>query len=293
MKRIIILKGIPASGKSTYAKKLVSENPGMYKRINRDSLREMLDANHFSKGNEKFIVKTRDFLIKEALLAGKHVIVDDTNLYDKNQERIAEIASEYTNETGHAVKVEVKLMEIDVEEAIRRDAAREKSVGREVILRMDKQLKTKEKLKNEYVKQNENLPKAIICDLDGTLSLITNRSPFDGSKCEQDLPNVPIVNLVKNYQKLGYKILLLSGRDGQYKPETESWLQKHEVNYDALWMRNPKDKRKDSIIKEELYRNEIENKFYVEFILDDRNQVVDLWRKKLQLPCLQVFYGDF
>lgn len=293
MKRIIILKGIPASGKSTFAKKLVSENPGMYKRINRDSLRTMLDANHFSKGNEKFILRTRDFLIKEALLDGKHVIVDDTNISDKNFNRINEIAKEYTSETGHHVKVEVKLMEIDVEEAIKRDAAREKSVGREVILRMDKQLKTKEKLKNVYVKQDESLPKAIICDLDGTLSLITNRSPFDGSKCEQDLPNEPIVNLVKNYQKLGYKILLLSGRDGQYKPETQNWLTKYEIKYDALWMRNPKDKRKDSIIKEELFRNEIENKYFVEFILDDRNQVVDLWRKKLQLPCLQVFYGDF
>lgn len=154
-------------------------------------------------------------------------------------------------------------------------------------------MKTNKKLKNEYREQNTALPKAIICDLDGTLSLIHNRSPFDGSKCEQDLPNAPIVSLVKNYQKLGYKILLLSGRDGRYQEETERWLHKYEVIYDALWMRQPKDNRKDAIIKEEIYRREIENKYFVEFILDDRNQVVDLWRKELKLPCLQVFYGDF
>ncbi|WP_431166678.1 HAD family acid phosphatase [Tenacibaculum halocynthiae] len=148
-------------------------------------------------------------------------------------------------------------------------------------------------MKNEYRKQDETLFKAIICDLDGTLSLINNRSPFDGSKCEQDLPNIPIVNLVKNYQNLGFKILLLSGRDGQYQPETESWLKKHEVIYDKLWMRKPKDYRKDSIIKEEIFRREIDNKYFIEFVLDDRNQVVDLWRKELKLPCLQVFYGDF
>ncbi|MBC8755433.1 AAA family ATPase [Kordia sp. YSTF-M3] len=293
MKKIIILQGIPASGKSTYAKKLVSENPGMYKRINRDSLREMLDCGRFSKGNEKFIKKTRDFLIKESLIAGKHIIVDDTNIDPSNLEHINEIAKAYREETGHIVKVELKTMEIDVEEAILRDSKREKPVGREVILKMHKQLHTKEKLKNEYRTQDETLPKAIICDLDGTLSLINNRSPFDGSKCERDLPNVPVINLVKNYQKLGFKILLLSGRSGKFQPETERWLQKYEVEYDALWMRAEKDNRKDSIIKEELFTQNIENKYFVEFVLDDRNQVVDLWRQKLQLPCLQVFYGNF
>ncbi|WP_440121585.1 phosphatase domain-containing protein [Tenacibaculum sp. Ill] len=149
------------------------------------------------------------------------------------------------------------------------------------------------KLKNEYRNQDEALPKAIICDLDGTLSLIHNRSPFDGSRCEQDLPNVPIVNLVKNYQQLGYKILLLSGREAKYQPETESWLKKHEIAYDALWMRKSRDNRKDAIIKEEVFKRKIEHKYFIEFILDDRNQVVDLWRKELKLPCLQVFYGDF
>ena len=293
MKTITILQGIPASGKSTYAKKLVLDNPGMYKRINRDSLRAMLDCNYFSKGNEKFIKRMRDYLIKEALLEGKHVIVDDTNISETNANRIKEIAQEYTKETGHAVKVDIKRMEIDLEEAILRDSKREKPVGREVILKMHKQLHGAKKLINEIRTQDENLPKAIICDLDGTLSLINDRSPFDGSKCGKDLPNTPIINMVKNYKNLGYKILLLSGRDGQYKPETEQWLKDHDVGYDALWMRTSKDNRKDSIIKEELFIQNIENKYFIEFVLDDRNQVVDLWRQKLKLSCLQVFYGDF
>lgn len=156
-----------------------------------------------------------------------------------------------------------------------------------------KQTKMDKRLKNEYRKQNEDLPKAIICDLDGTLALINNRSPFDASKCERDLPNIPILNLVNNYKSLGYKIILLSGRDGTYEFQTKSWLQTNEVLYDALWMRKPKDYRKDSIIKEEIFIEKIEDNYYIEFVLDDRNQVVDLWRKKLKLPCLQVFYGDF
>jgi hypothetical protein len=57
-------------------------------------------------------------------------------------------------------------------------------------------------------------------------------------------------------------------------------------------MRAEGDTRKDSIIKEEIYRAEIENKYNVLFVLDDRNQVVELWRR-LGLTCLQVAEGNF
>ena len=53
------------------------------------------------------------------------------------------------------------------------------------------------------------------------------------------------------------------------------------------------DVRKDSIVKKELYQAHVEGQFFVQFVLDDRNQVVDLWRLELGLPCLQVNYGDF
>jgi len=293
MKKIIILRGIPASGKSTYAKKLVTDNPGMYKRINRDDLRAMLDSYHFSKSNEKFIKKTRDFLIKSSLESGKHVIVDDTNISDTNIERIEQLAKEHTSESGHDVKIEIKVFDIELSEAITRDKKREKPVGEKVVRRIHRQFYGDTKDSPNYRIQDTNLPKALICDLDGTLSLITNRSPFDGSKCGQDLPNSPVVNLIKNYQKLGFKILLLSGRDGQYMPETKEWLVKNEVIYDELWMRAPKDSRKDSIIKREIFENNIDDKYCVEFVLDDRNQVVDLWRNDLNLPCFQVYYGNF
>ena len=67
-----------------------------------------------------------------------------------------------------------------------------------------------------YRTQDPSLPKAIICDLDGTLALMNGRSPFDASTCESDLPNTPVVNIVKNYHELGYKIILASGRDPDY-----------------------------------------------------------------------------
>jgi len=77
------------------------------------------------------------------------------------------------------------------------------------------------------------------------------------------------------------------------QPQTERWLAKHNVPYDMLIMRKHTDTRKDSIIKKEIFDEHIKGKYFVRFVLDDRNQVVDMWRQDLGLPCLQVYYGDF
>jgi hypothetical protein len=57
-------------------------------------------------------------------------------------------------------------------------------------------------------------------------------------------------------------------------------------------MREAGDSRKDSIVKQELYEKHIEPSYDVFVVLDDRNQVVDMWRS-LGLVCLQVAPGDF
>jgi hypothetical protein len=58
-------------------------------------------------------------------------------------------------------------------------------------------------------------------------------------------------------------------------------------------MRKAKDYRKDAIIKREIFDREISGKYRIEFVLDDRDQVVDMWRKDLKLNCFQVNYGNF
>jgi len=145
----------------------------------------------------------------------------------------------------------------------------------------------------EYEPQNPELPKAIICDLDGTLALLNGRNPFDASKCDEDVLNKPVANVLINYAKLGYMVLLVSGREDKYKEPTLRFLEKYAIPFNDLIMRKTKDSRKDSIIKTEIYNEYIKDKFAIEFVLDDRNQVVDTWRRDLKLPCFQVYYGDF
>ena len=134
--------------------------------------------------------------------------------------------------------------------------------------------------------------KAVICDLDGTLALLNGRNPYDASTCEQDLLNKPVSVLVEALQCHGYKIIFVSGRFDTHRKETEQWLKNHNIKYHKLFMRQADDKRRDSIIKRELYEKEIKPNYNVEIVLDDRNQVVAMWRET-GLTCLQVAEGNF
>lgn len=289
MKKVILTRGLPGSGKSTWAKALVDKNPNCYKRINKDDLRAMLDNNYWSNDNEKFVLKIRNLLISEALKRGKHVIIDDTNLNKKHERSIRELVK------NEAI-VEIKdFTDVPLQTCIERDLKRLHSVGQKVIMEqynryLKKEIEQKQQDDNP---QNPDLPKAIICDLDGTLALF-DRNPFDASRCDEDDLNIPIANIVENFHAKGYTILFFSGRKDDYKKPTIKFLEKafnNRIDY-QLHMRKSVDNRKDSILKEEMFQEVVKDKFYIEFVLDDRNQVVDMWRE-MGLTCLQVNYGDF
>jgi hypothetical protein len=74
--------------------------------------------------------------------------------------------------------------------------------------------------------------------------------------------------------------------------QTEAWLEKHHIRYDLLFMRKTADSRPDTVIKREIYRSYIKDKYSVLFVLDDRTRIVNMWRN-LGLTCLQVAPGDF
>lgn len=281
---LYLTKGLPASGKSTWAKTLVDKSNGQVINVCKDDLREMLNNDKHSSGREHFVVQIRDAITIKAFEDNKSVIWSDTNLNPLHEQMAKDLAEQF-----NAV-LEIKdFTDISIEVCIARDLKRLKSVGEKVIRDTYKKYL---KQPVEKLIQNSALPKTIICDLDGTLAKIDGRSPYDAEKCEQDLLNEGVASIVKSYYKSGYTILLVSGREDKFKPQTENWLKTHNIEYHQLIMRKSLDMRKDSIVKREIFDNHIKNNYYIEFILDDRNQVVDMWRD-LGLTCLQVDYGDF
>lgn len=281
---LYLTKGLPASGKSTWAKVLVDKSNGQVINVCKDDLREMLNNDKHSSGREHFVVQIRDAITIKAFEDNKSVIWSDTNLNPLHEQMAKDLAEQF-----NAV-LEIKdFTDVPIEVCIARDLKRLKSVGEKVIRDTYKKYL---KPPVEKLIQNSELPKTIICDLDGTLAKIDGRSPYDAEKCEQDLLNEGVASIVKSYYKNGYTILLVSGREDKFKHQTENWLKTHNIEYHQLIMRKSSDMRKDSIVKREIFDNHIKNNYYIEFILDDRNQVVDMWRE-LGLTCFQVDYGDF
>lgn len=139
------------------------------------------------------------------------------------------------------------------------------------------------------------LPKAIICDIDGTLALLQDRVPHDPTTGE-DLLNYPVANILEVYdnQKVfPVSVILITGREEKYRKTTEDWLKKNGItNYKALYLRQTGDRRKDFVVKKEIYEKHMKGKYDVLFVLEDRDQVVKMWRE-VGLTCLQVAYGDF
>lgn len=137
-----------------------------------------------------------------------------------------------------------------------------------------------------------SLKKAVLVDVDGTLAnMAGQRGPFEWDKVFKDKPHQDIIDLVNDLYE-NYHIIILTGRDGVCEEATREWLDEHEVCYHELFIRKAGDFRKDSIIKHEIYLKHIYPRYEVKFILDDRNQVVDMWRS-IGLRVLQVAPGDF
>jgi hypothetical protein len=137
------------------------------------------------------------------------------------------------------------------------------------------------------------IPKSVIFDLDGTLSDKSGRETFDFALAGGDVSVEPIVELALALREVGWKIIVITGREEKFRGISESWLSLHLGSFEYLFMRSDGDYRPDDIVKYEIYLNKIKDFYDVQFVVDDRNRVVKMWREILGLTCLQVRDGDF
>lgn len=261
--------------------------------MNKDDLRAMCHNSVWGKDNEKLICAIRDSIIVHSLNNGRNVIVDDTNFEPKHLESMQRIKQQFNID----VEIIERFFDVPYEECMVRDAKRgDKSVGAEVIKAMyDKYLKTTEEQPMVEFEQDPSLPDCVIVDIDGTVAKMNGRGPHEYHRVSEDLPQKDIIRLVHIFHDRKFKVIFLSGRKPSCKQMTQDWLWANYLGLkDAeLYMRESEDdNRKDYIFKEEAYNKYIKGKYYVEYVLDDRDQVVKLWRR-LGLRCLQVADGNF
>lgn len=254
---------------------------------------------------EDLITSLENTAIESALRSGYNVIVDAINLNPKTINRMYKLA-----DGANLTKEDVKFKEfyIPFRDAVERDRLRKSSTGQYVgkrVLQSFYERYYPEKYQEELAKivkpfrvfQQPDLPKAVICDLDGTVAWMQNRSPYDGTKVDEDKCDPMLQTLLHAISMSSLhsiEVIFVSGREGtaECQEKTLNWLQKH-FSFDfTILMRKEKDYRPDEIVKKEIYEQYIKNQYYVMCVFDDRQKVVDMWRKE-GLLCCQVAEGNF
>lgn len=303
MARLTILRGLSGSGKSTWAE--AQPNAVV---VSRDRLRVALfgsdGPDYYQRPDlrkcEDLITKVEHEAVKTGLLAGEHVISDNTNIEVKYMKPIAHI--------GYALgaTVQTRVFDVSLATALSRNKMRAAMGGRDVpedVIR--KQHARFQHTKNHVLEPEPRpvayegtpgKPKAFLVDIDGTLAHMRDyRGPFDWKKVGLDDVDEVIADVVEalyfNNVRV-YSAIVMSGRDESCRDETVEWLHQHAIPFDHLFMRPEKDMRKDSIVKAELFDKHVRDNFDVQFVLDDRQQVVDMWRA-MGIKTLQVAPGDF
>lgn len=287
--KLVITRGLPASGKSTYARNWVDEDKPSRTQIEKDEIRKDSrlfegGAYNYKRGDEAIVLKERDRLIRNALSRGISVISSDTNLIQKHINQLSSIAQEY-----HAEVEIVNFLDVPLKELIERDSKREDSVGEQVIRKM---FHESVKTLPTFLKFNPALPMVIVSDLDGTLTLgPKNRSPYEWHKVGNDDINLGLSHILDGVKLMSYaKVFIFSGRDAVCRPETEEWLERHDIEYDGLFMREADDNRSDEIIKAELIEKYIKDQYNVLVWFDDRVRVANMLRDVYGINVAQ--FGD-
>ena len=159
-----------------------------------------------------------------------------------------------------------------------------------------------------------------IFDIDGTLADLTHRLhyiKFNASMhgferdfkpnwdafhehVDKDEPIEPVIKLCETLLITNNDVWFFTGRMEHSRRKTYRWLfnnirwfHNHDLYDHQLVMRQTGDFRPDYIIKKEMLDNMLdEDKERLVCIFDDRQQVVDMWRKN-GITCLQVKDGNY
>lgn len=314
MKKLFLTIGIPAAGKSTYARELVKSmnKPGhqnLCLLICRDNIRDMLVGgieNYYSfpsykKTLEPMITEIQKQQATSAVSRGFNIVIADTNLNESvvlmwtkfaKVHNLEVVIKNFFEEYLATVPADMALIKAEfdyLKEMIRRDSIRPNSVGADVIRAMFKPLQSKI---TQHVHE-EGLPSAAIFDIDGTLlSMDDKRGPFELDKCIHDIARPTVISSLDMHRRAGDVIIIITSRDVTCREDTIQCLTNNGVQFDELYMRAEQDDRSDIVLKAEIVDKYINGVYNVGCVYEDRDRLVELYRRK-GFDCYQVQEGNF
>lgn len=301
--KLILVQGISGSGKTTWAKQWVEEDPIHRLRLNYDDLRCML-GKYWVPEREPLVLAIFTSALVDAMNNGYDIVIDNmSNLNPKHQQEYEETIKRHNPNSKFKYEIEYKLIDTPVEVCIERDSKRAIPIGEKVIRQQWRkyrdyiiQQSVKEMLDNQ-IQEDSKLPHCIIVDMDATLCFNTSGRPFYGpgtaEKIINDTPNTNVIDLVKAYcREYDCDLVIITGRDESCREETREWLDKYYLDPKMLLMRKIGDFSKGDECKKKLYEEHIKGKYNVDLVFEDSSKVVKMYRD-LGLTVLQPNEGKF
>lgn len=150
--------------------------------------------------------------------------------------------------------------------------------------------------------------KYVIVDVDGTVALHVRpdgtliRGHHEYGRVSEDVPNEPVIELVRALKHFGHRVIFVSGRMDRddVRLDTEDWIEKHVFPSGdfTLLMRENDDYRPDDVIKEEIFNFEIlptvSHSNDILLAIDDRPRVIRMWeRLGIYVIDVQPLSGEF
>ena len=293
-KKLILTRGIQGSGKSTWARQWVEEDPENRVRINNDDIRNMLGP-YWIPNRESLVSDIKKNMVQDSMSRGYNIVIDNMNLNPKEVKFWQDIVK-YNNEVNSISKypyeIEFKDFFISLEECIRRDAMRPNPIGEKVIRDTWKRYKhfiqtsEVEKYVNNLIKEDESKPYCLVVDMDSTLCFNTTKRPWYGEGAAEgminDIPNMGVLRLVEQWVKPGpaaysHNLIIATGRDTSQEEVTKQWLAKYNIYPQEFYFRKQGDYRKGVEVKKEQIEKILE-KYNVVAIIDDCEPIVQMYR---------------
>lgn len=285
-KKLILTRGIQGSGKSTWARQWVEEDPENRVRINNDDIRNML-GKYWVTSRENLVSSIKNNMAEEAINRGYDIVVDNMNL-NPREVKLWEKVVELNNEDpdGYKYEIEFKDFFIPLEECIRRDAMRPNPIGEKVIRETWKRYKhfiqtTEVEKYVDNLRKYTGKPKCIVIDMDSTMCFNTTKRPWFGEGAAEgminDVPNTGMCDIVRQLQEQ-YLVVVATGRDTTQAEVTKEWLSRQGINVDEFYFRTNKDYRKGVVVKKEQIEAILE-KYDIVAIFDDCEPIVDMYRE--------------
>lgn len=140
MSKIILTQGIQGSGKTTWAKAWVAEDPEHRIRINNDDITSMWGQPFGTSGLYERLKYFRRLMICRAMNENLDIVIDNMNLSDSSLKEIKEIVNEYDRYNLPDFNLDDYVIEykdftkVPLEVCIERDSRRENPIGKDIII---------------------------------------------------------------------------------------------------------------------------------------------------------------